>query len=222
MPAAFAAVLLTGSRGSLLLTSLVLLFVLLTLNRLRHLSRAIVITSIACGAFVLPMVIPQTSFQRLATIGKSIAEGDLGGRVEAWREALAVHDAHPLLGVGSGAYRTAAVRTKTVAHNVYLSVLAELGLVGLLLFSIILAVCFRQTLRMPRVALMFWVTVLAIWSAGAFVSPWEQRKQTWLFLSLAVASSELFVRTGRSGSSALAGVIRSAGDARHRPAGELG
>jgi hypothetical protein len=62
-------------------------------------------------------------------------------RYEYWRVAVSELARHPLLGAGSGAFRVAWLRHRTVedpalnAHSLYLETAAELGLVGLALLA---------------------------------------------------------------------------------------
>ena len=102
---------------------------------------------------------------------------------------------HPLLGVGSNMYRSINSLAKTaegkVSHNSYLSVLVELGLIGFVIFAIILAIAFIQAWRQPKWQSWFWLTVLSVWSLGAFTLTWEARKSTWLFLSFIVVSAAI-------------------------------
>jgi len=71
----------------------------------------------------------------------------------------------PVLGVGAGNYGVASIHyllrpgatqrdryilKKDVPHNIYLNVLTELGVVGLVLFVVILALCLRSALLAAR------------------------------------------------------------------------
>ena len=64
------------------------------------------------------------------------------GRFEHWRVAIDAFDAHPLIGTGAGTYqnRWAQYRRSSLtvinAHSLYLQVMAELGIVGLLLILV--------------------------------------------------------------------------------------
>ncbi|HYW79886.1 MAG TPA: O-antigen ligase family protein [Thermoguttaceae bacterium] len=193
LPAALVAILLTGSRGTLVATGPVVLFVLCTLPRLGIAWRVVLVAGVIWGVSILPSVIPQASLERLATIRSSISNEDLGGRVNTWREGILLHSAHPTLGVGAGAFQAAAVRTQKVAHNVYLSILVESGIIGFAIFAGVLAVTVYNAVRQPRWAALLWMTVLMIWGIGALVHTWEQRKQTWLFLSLVTVSAHLAI-----------------------------
>jgi O-antigen ligase len=193
IPAAVLAILLAASRGAFLAALPAFLFVLWSLPRLTLFLRVLILAALISAFFVLQPLVPRSSLQRLGTTGASIAEGDLGDRVDVWREALASFAKHPLLGIGSGAFRTAVVQGN-VAHNSFLSVLAEVGLIGFALFAIILAMAVSQAMHQSKWDSRLWLTILLVWAIGAFSLTWEHRKPTWLFLSLVVVSADLSVR----------------------------
>ena len=113
--------------------------------------------------------------------------------MKLWQESFAIFYEHPLLGVGSGAWgHASSFITPGLAHNTFLSVLAELGLIGISLFGSILAIVGQQALKQPKWDSMLWLTVLAIWLIGVSTLSWEFRKQTWFFLSFIVISANLF------------------------------
>jgi O-antigen ligase len=139
---------------------------------------------------LLPYVQTLRSFQRLGTTYVELTEGDLNQRTGLWREGLASFAEHPLIGVGSSMYRSVNSLGK-VAHNSFLSVLVEVGLVGFALFGIILTIAVIQAWGQPKWDSRFWLTILAVWAIGASALTWEYRKTTWLFLSLLIASAAL-------------------------------
>jgi hypothetical protein len=86
-------------------------------------------------------------------------------RARYWNEALKIFKAHPALGAGAGAYRTARLRYRTEtldvrhAHGYVVQTLADLGLVGLLLTLALLAA---------------WMA-----AAGRSTHPFNRRWATW-------------------------------------------
>ena len=107
---------------------------------------------------------------------------------------------HPVLGVGAGAFK-AAVGIGKVAHNVFISILVELGIVGIALFLGIVGVALANALKHPLWGARFWLTLLLIWFIGASSLTWERRKLTWLVLALTAASAA--VQQGEKGEAAV-------------------
>ena len=190
VPCALFATMLTGSRMGLFTMIPGLLFILGRSTQLKGPYMILVLGSLAVAALVLQPLIPQSSIDRLGTIGSSINERDLGGRVDLWRGIIATFSEHPFLGAGSGTLR-ASGEIGTVAHNTFLSVLAETGLIGLTVLVILLAMAAYQTLRKPIWGYGLWLTVLIDWTMGASALTLERTKLTWLFLSLVVIGASL-------------------------------
>lgn len=196
IPAALLGIALSGTRTALIASVIGMAFGLASLTRLRLLARIAIFLVLASAILILlPYVQTLESFQRLGTTGDELTSGDLNNRTNNWSEGLASFVEHPLLGVGSNMYRSINSLAKTaegkVSHNSYLSVLVELGLIGFILFGMILAITFVQAWRQPKWQSWFWLTLLAVWGIGAFTLTWEARKSTWLFLSFIVVSAAL-------------------------------
>ena len=188
LPVAFVGIALSGTRTASVGAAIGLLYGLATLTKLKIHTRIAVVTLLATALYLLlPVVQPLSSFQRLGTTGTEVTQGDLNGRTEQWRQGLRAFKDHPVLGVGTDMYRSVNTLSK-VAHNSYLSVLVEEGLIGFALFALILAIVAGQVLRLPKWDRNFWMTVLVVWAIGASTLTWEHRKTTWLFLTFAVAA----------------------------------
>lgn len=191
IPVAFLGLALCGTRTALIAAVPGMAFGLASLTRLRIAARVSIFLFLAVAfLFLLPQIQDLKSFQRFSTIGSEITEGDLNNRTNNWREGLASFVEHPLFGVGSDMYRSVNSLDK-VAHNSFISVLVELGLIGLTLFGIILTIAFIQAWAQPKWDSRFWLTMLVVWMIGASTLTWEYRKTTWLFLSLLVVSAAL-------------------------------
>jgi O-antigen ligase len=108
--------------------------------------------------FTVPSIGEQVS-ERYATLSEYEDEETWSGRWSLWQGAAQVIAAQPVLGVGAGnfpyvasAYSARVVQMELdregsgVAHNMFLSVGSELGLVGLTLFLTILLLTLRRAL----------------------------------------------------------------------------
>jgi O-antigen ligase len=73
------------------------------------------------------------------------------------------------------------------AHNTFISVLVELGVIGELLLLALLAIALDCTVRMRNQERLLWSVLLVTWSVGVSGATWEYRKVTWFLFSLLAA-----------------------------------
>jgi O-antigen ligase len=188
VPVAFYGIALSGTRTAAIAAGIGTLFGIASLTRLRPFTRLAVILVLGIALYSLaPLVSPLESFQRLGTTGTELTQGDLNGRTLQWSQGLVSFADHPVLGVGTNRYRSVNSLGK-LAHNSYVSVLVELGLVGLTLFVGVIGIALARALETHGWDRYFWLTILSVWAIGASTLTWEYRKSTWLFLSLMVAA----------------------------------
>ena len=190
---AMAAVLLTGSRAALVAVCLGFAFVAFTW---RTATRAQRIGTLAlAGLLVLGLVrlAPQPARQRLATLPTELTRGTLHDRTRIWKSGVKALKRHWFAGVGVGAYpeavrpwlgRSPAAWHQYVAHNTFLSVLVETGVVGFFVFGLLLAVLVLFIWMLAPAERAHWFTCLAVWAAGVSTLTWETRKPTWLLFAL--------------------------------------
>jgi O-antigen ligase len=189
----FTAILLTGTRGAMF--AAVVGMAIMSGPALSRMSRTqrgigiiVCIALVACTVFF----VPKASIDRYLSTGTELTQGTLTHRTVLWAAGLEVFRDHPFLGVGAGAYGHAIVRITDVAliaHNTFISVLVELGIVGALLLLILLASMFSSVLRLKNVEKWLWLAVLAAWVTGACSVTWENRKITWLLFGLVAAQA---------------------------------
>lgn len=196
VPAAFIAILLTGTRTSFVGVLAIVPFVLVSLRGLSLKERILAaILYPACLAIFLP-VVPEEAFERMATIDEEIVYGDLGNRLYVWRAGIEVVMDHPVLGVGAGGFQEAAepalyamLSVSLTAHNAFLSVLAELGPIGFALFLSIILILFLMALQGSSLDRWFWSTLLVSWSLMAMLGDREYDEATWLLFGLLIAAN---------------------------------
>jgi O-antigen ligase len=210
IPGALFAIFLTSSRAALLGALLGLGYMALSLRHARWGWRVA-----AAGAAVAIAVfgwryIPEQSLERYESTATEMSEGDWNGRLPIWEEGLRLIDDNWLLGVGAAAFATGAVETGNAPHNLVLSLLAELGLVGFALFAAILGAAVALALRQPGAAAM-WTTLLVVWFLNAITHNYEDKKVTWmLFMLIAISDSVRQTHTARRLAPARAALRRTA------------
>ena len=134
----------------------------------------------------------------------SLAQFEPSSRVQTWVGASATFLAHPLLGAGPGAevahvtYVNASRQTEylTDAHNTWLSVLAQTGLIGFACFAVVIGVLVRSMRfdRHPR-ADSAWRTGAELALLASVLMPslsgsFEDARHGWVLLGMVYAAQQ--------------------------------
>lgn len=188
IPLAIYATTLSGSRTSLIAIIPFGLYLIGT-QQLAFLRKAIILMLFLVSLLLLLPFIPQSVISRLGTIGSSIGEGDLGGRLDLWGEGIDALAQHPVLGIGGGG---AISRIGSAIHNTFISIAVETGFIGLILFLSILGLVIYLVLNLPNEVSRLWLAIFTIWLIGVVSLSWEFRKLTWIILSFIVIESSFF------------------------------
>jgi O-antigen ligase len=200
VPTCVLAICLTGSRGSFISAAIALLMFPLSLGSFSRAQKKF-------GALALVVVlasgiaiVPRATWDRIGSIEGEISEGTLTKRTYIWAAGMDVFREHPLLGVGAGAFG-ASVYNKLdvpyVAHNSYLSVLVEMGLIGELLFIALLAALVHAAMVLPKLESRAWTLLLVTWAVAVLSVTWEHRKPTWFVFGMLMAQAAV-LRDSRS------------------------
>ena len=192
-------ILLTASRGATLATVVALTIVPLTQARLGGRQRvALLVTMILLIGGIL-FFVPETSWERLATVPTEFEQGTFTGRTIIWKAGWEIFRAHPFVGIGANAFRVIVSRELAEpirmgdadpappAHNTFLSVLVEQGVLGFVVFCGMLGALAVSLRGMPPFPQRLWIVSLAVWVVGVSSLTWEMRKPTWFFFGLLMA-----------------------------------
>jgi O-antigen ligase len=202
------AIFLTLSRGGLVALGAALLAAVFVAGRWRPQVLAFAGIAAASAVVYFAFFAPVTSEQRVTQL-----EGGTG-RVDIWKVGWRMVEANPLHGVGAGNFQNSSVHfllqpgaiaradfivdTPKAAHNTYLGILAELGIVGLVLFLIILGFALTTTVKAMRsfarqndtqmeiISRALFVALIGLLAAACFGSR-EFSKQLWMLMSLGPA-----------------------------------
>lgn len=198
--------LLTASRGGFLAICGALLIIPLVFRRLPRLTKAVLGISVLLAIFALAGSIPAARWERIATIPQELSSGTLGDRRLIWAAGLQLFRESPGVGVGLGAFSAAVNRylgNGVVAHNAYLTVLVETGLLGAVLLGSALVLLAGQVRRLEYPERRLWWITMLTWSVGAMSLSWAHRKPTWLLFALLAASCRPLLRRAPWRNSAL-------------------
>lgn len=200
-----AALVLTLSRGGLL--TLATAFVAVAF--MRSLKTGLMVT--ATLVFVVVLAFPFFSDARFGP-GSGIAEAGLSGQLEAsgridvWLDGLDLFASSPVFGIGFGRFADESP-TGLLAHNWYISVLAEGGIVGFVLWFLFIGAILLALRRTSHAARTVGYSVMATWLvASLFLEvPQEWRPTGLVVFSVAAALTADWTSKGYSLASGEAG-----------------
>jgi O-antigen ligase len=192
-------ILLTASRGATLATVVALAIVPLTQARLNGRQRIALLLTIALLVAGVLYFVPATSWQRLSTMPSEFERGTFTGRTIIWKAGWEIFRNHPFLGIGVNSFRIIVSRVLAEpirlgepdpappAHNTFLSVLVEQGVLGFAVFCALLGALGLSLRGMPAFPKRLWIVSLGVWVVGVSSLTWEMRKPTWFFFGLLMA-----------------------------------
>jgi hypothetical protein len=217
------AVILSLSRGGLIAALAVCLIAPIVTAGARGKVALVTVSVIGLSIVALFILTPPEARQR-------ITESDSGnGREDIWRVGWRMYEAHPINGIGAGNFENTSIHyliqpgviqrdeyfiaAPKVAHNSYLHVLSELGIVGLSLFMAIIVVslaCLAKAAALARrigereltiLAQAVFLAVIAVLVANFFISE-QLAKLPWLLLATGPAMLAIARERQRAGDGA--------------------
>lgn len=208
-------VILTASRGGMLVVIAASLIIPLTIFDLQVRTRLAVIgvltIIIFASIFYMPDIYPriERNIERFVGAPTEIREGTMANRRVIWNAGLQVHKEHPLLGVGAHGFRFAiqgmpvdpatGVRpgvfsSPRAPHNTYLSILVDTGLIGMGLFIAIFLIALIPVFYLTGIEIKFYLVLLLALFIGLIPIGWEYDKATWYILSLFTLQASFVIR----------------------------
>jgi O-antigen ligase len=206
LPLGLLATALTGSRGGLLASMVALLVIPLTMRLSAGRLVGAVASLCLCGALVV-VYVPTKVMKRLSTTGTEIEDKRFGGRFTLWKAGVHAFVHRPVMGYGVGGF----VRSITpelgdralVAHNSFLSVLVEEGLIGLWLYLTMVVSVYFSIRRLPRIERRFAFIMFATLLTAMMPLTWEDQKAAWLIMGILIGLSGLYYAKPRAATAPL-------------------
>jgi O-antigen ligase len=190
LPIGVVAIGLTGSRGAMLATMMALMIVPLTMTRLSAGKKMAAIFLVLAVGAVSVAFIPESSFQRFSSTKEEVEAGTMNGRLQIWIAGVHAFVQKPLLGWGTGSFDRAIVPwfgRPRVAHNSYLNILVEQGVVGFLIWLTMYLTVFTQILKLPSMERRFALVLLTTMAVAMLPLSWDDRKPVWFIAGVLVA-----------------------------------
>ena len=187
LPLAVFGIILTASRGGFLVALTGLLVIPLTAGYLRRSGRvAVVVGAVAVVAGLAPFV-PAANFSRIAETSSEVSEGNVSNRSQIWAGGLELYQTSPLIGVGTGSFNQAiepVLGYSIAAHNAFLIVLIETGIIGFTLFMLNFVIVLIPLLRLPGPERLFYGCLWLALIVSMVPSNVEDAQYVWALLTL--------------------------------------
>jgi len=205
VPVGLFAVVITGTRGATLALIPAAVFVFWSLRRASFTQRVVAVATLAAAIAVLVEYAPRGPLARIETAVTATELGSegsaLSGRWGIWVQSSRAFLDRPILGAGLDAHRAAVSAglddlrvfkaAEKEAHNTYISVLVETGIVGFLIFASMIGIVVARLRQLSSWRAWYWSTQVAVLAIGAMSLSLEESKSVWIFLSLCVATAAL-------------------------------
>lgn len=148
------------------------------ITTLKGVNKWVAVAGLSAGAVLMCFALPTErlmhSFGELVSNDLATAEG----RWPIWRDTLHLLGAYPIFGSGPGTYGTAFLKHQTAyvdlaftyAHNDYLQVASEMGMVGFSIFFGLMIVIFVRAIRAATGSGSHQIRALAMGCAGAMAA----------------------------------------------------
>lgn len=197
LPVALFGIILTASRGGFVVALAGLMVIPLTLGALRRGGRVAVIVGTVVAAVALLAVVPVGNFERIAETSSEISEGNVSNRSQIWAGGLELYRQSPLVGIGTGSFGRAiepVLGYSIAAHNAFLVVLIESGVVGFVLFTLNFVIVLLPLLGLPGPERIFYACLWLALVVSMLPSNVEDAQYVWALLTLMATRRAYTVR----------------------------
>ena len=133
-------------------------------------------------------VIPQKTIERIFSTGKEISQGTLNERSVIWGYAYEEWKQSPIVGHGLSSFRRIInqYNVKYTAHNSFVSIAAEQGIIGVLFYVSVIGVSFFYAYFLPPLERILMLSMLGILVLGKMSLTIHDRMHVWFAYSLPV------------------------------------
>lgn len=192
---------LSGSRGGFLFLVIALGYQIIRARK----ASLLIITIIFLFILIESPLIPRTYIDRMLNIPTDIlTQSDtIGMRFDIWRHAFDLWESSPVVGIGTGMFRIRSVggaiysgSRMVVAHNSYVSILVENGVIGLFFFlmvNFLSLLNFEKVIRLPKTLdpqvnklAIAWQSVLLIYILNGLKGNYQYGKILWLAFGISM------------------------------------
>ncbi len=186
LPAAAFTILITGSRTGAVVMVVGLAGFLPTILRMGLLGKAASVLVMVVALIAAANVIPQKTIERIFSTGKEIASGTLNERSVIWANAYEEWEESPIYGHGLGSFRRIInpYNVDYTAHNSFVAITAEQGIVGVVLYLAVIGIALRLAWCLPGDERWLSLLMLLVVVIGQMSLTLQDRMYVWFAYAL--------------------------------------
>lgn len=197
VPIIFYGIFLTGTRTGLV-TGMVGIMYLGFTQRKAPINLKIIYAALLVGLITAVISLaPKESVERIFSIGQAIQSGDLNSREVIWQFSIESWKENPIIGGGTGSLGHGLNRFHVEfksAHNSYVQILTEHGLIGLGLYLVMLGSLMYYIFQCPVETKIFLMALFMTIAVSQLSLHSHKVKEVWFVWSIIAAHGHFFAR----------------------------
>jgi O-antigen ligase len=203
IPLAIFCVILTASRGGIVIASITILVIPITFFWLDRFNKTIVASFIMLCIIFISLWLPKNTekiernIDRITDTPQLLREGDLNYRQIIWKAGWRLFTENAFLGIGAAGFRHGVsdyIYRGKAPHNTYLSVLVDTGIIGLIIFISLLSLAILPNISLPPPNNIIFIVLFVSLIVALIPLGWEYNKGLWFILSILSLLSAYVIR----------------------------
>jgi O-antigen ligase len=187
IPVIMYAIFLTGTRTGFIVGMLGIFYWLFTQRKASLKIKLIMFILFIASIGVVLTFAPKASVDRVLSAGSSIKSGDLNYRTVIWKTSIQEWKNSPIIGTGVGGLYSLLSRQHVNyawAHNTFIHLLTENGIIGLTLYVLMIFSILYFILRAPFEEKIFLLSLLLVMLVSQIALHTHIQKATWFSYSM--------------------------------------
>ncbi|MFM2318206.1 MAG: hypothetical protein RLZZ215_827 [Pseudomonadota bacterium] len=193
IPLALYGIFITGSRTGFIAALLGFVGVIPWLWRARFVWKLLVLGFFIIAVIGITSLVPEKTLDRLFSSGTELSQGTLSSRSITWSRAWLEINEAPIFGNGLSSFRRVINKYNIdyTAHNSYISIMVEQGIIGLLFYLAVILAVLLQGWRVPAEQRLLIISLLLIAVAGQFTLTLNEKMFIWFAYLFVVLKANL-------------------------------
>lgn len=201
IPTIVFAVILTGTRTAAIVAGIGIIYWLFTYRKSSIRIKATFVFVFVFTLISAVSIAPDESIERILSSSQSISSGTLNNRTVIWGASLEQWKKTPLIGhgIGSLAYVLSTIHVEySAAHNTYIHLLTENGIIGLSLYLMMIITIIYYALRTNLSDMAFIFSLLFTILVSQITQHTHISKETWFAFTVLALHAYSYGRSGNT------------------------